>query len=113
MGLARERAGSGKAWSAQLLLRGAGLVLLVVASLGGRWLVGRFGQHAVLGGGDSLVLAVACVVYAAASAGLMLTTLGPALVRHYPVPARYCRHRPVRKSTRISGNAGFIGGFFG
>ena len=110
---ARENRQLGKAGWVALLLRGAGLVLLVVACLGGRWLAARFGQEAGVGGGDSLALAVAFGVFAAASAGLMLTTLGPALLRHYPVPARYCRHGWPPKSTRIGGNAGFIGGIFG
>ena len=113
MGLARESGRSAKTWTAPLLLRGAGLVLLAGACFGGRWLAVRFGQQAGLGGGDSLGVAVAFGVFAAASAGLMLTTLGPALLRRYPVSAHYCRHRPVRKSPRIGGNAGFIGGIFG
>jgi len=58
-------------------------------------------------------VAVAFVVFAAASAGLMLTTLGPALLRRYAVPARYCRHGWPPKTSRIGANAGLSGGFFG
>lgn len=93
MGLAREGDGSGRpGWRAQLMLRGAGAVLLAAAWWGGLWLIARFAHGAAQGGGDTLAVAVSALVCAATSAGMMLATLGPALMRRYGVSARYRRH---------------------
>ena len=93
MGLAREGDGSGRpGWRAQLMLRGAGAVLLAAAWWGGRWLIARFAHGAAQGGGDTLAVVVSALVCAATSAGMMMATLGPALIRRYAVSARYRRH---------------------
>ncbi len=94
MDSSRERNIPGKAgWKTQLLLRGVGLVLLAAAWLAGRWLVARLGHGAGQGGGDLMTVAVASLVFIATTCGLMLTTLGPELMRQYEVPGRYRRHQ--------------------
>ena len=93
MGFLHEAEDCGRRrWRAPLMLRAAGVVLLVAAWWGGRWLIARFGHGAALGGVDSLAVAVSALVCAATSAGMMLATLGPALTRRYAVSPRYRRH---------------------
>lgn len=96
MAVARKTWGLARAgWGPHLLLRGAGLVLLAAAWLGGRWLAARFGEGPGRGGADIPALAAAFWVFACASIGSMLASLGPGLLRRYPVSGRYRRHAVV------------------
>ncbi len=112
MAMAREQPQKA-GWRLQLALRCAGLALLAGGAMGVHWLIGRFGHGAAPGGGDPSVVAIAFLVFAAGSAGLMLATLGPGLMQRHAVPLRYRRLRSVEKSIVSPDYRGLSRVFFG